>query len=103
MPQVGLPRVRQDVRRDDGDGPRPQRAGQGDLARLRGGDAGGRLPRGVRLRRGGLAQDQLLHEAQALRGHGPHLAGPRGVAGVHTGCSSTASRSPTLSGNLLLG
>lgn len=31
---------------------------------------------------GGLAQDQLLHEAQALRGHGPHDAGPRGAAWV---------------------
>ena len=28
---------------------------------------------------------------------------PRGVAGIHTGYSSTASRSPTLSGNHLLG
>ena len=66
--------MRQGLRRDDGDGPRPQQAGQGDLARLRGGDAGGCLPQGMRLRRGGLAQDQLLHEAQALRGHGPKLA-----------------------------
>ena len=61
-------------------GARPRK--YSDLARLRWGDAGGRLPRGVRLRRGGLAQDQPLHEAQALRGHGPHLAGPRGAAWV---------------------
>jgi hypothetical protein len=59
-PQVGLPRVRQGLRRFDGDGPRPQQAGQGDLARLRGGDAGGRLPQGVRLRRGASLRASLF-------------------------------------------
>jgi hypothetical protein len=79
---LAVPRLRQVVRRLDGQGARGDQARGRRLAGVRLGDARRRHPQELRPQGRRLSQDELLHEAPALRGHGPHGAGTPRAQGL---------------------